>query len=314
MRRGTAISVVGVVVLLALTSQAQTDRSQLSDRAFRDGQSAKQHGDYKTAYERFIRSYQLEPATGTLLNIADCEEHLGNAAAAWLHFRQGLSMLSAGDDRRSPVEARMAYLDKQLARLTIHLSARAPVGTSVQQDGTPVSVDTIGHPVRANPGEHVVVASAQGRDPRRYEISLEAGQAGELVVEPGDPPVLPSGSPLSPPPSPGSSRRDIGLVAATVGIVGLVGGVVTRLVAFGNHDTIKAHCLDSGGCDSDGWQAVQSARTWQTISTVSLVTGLAGLGVGGYLLFWPVEPATTQAGVSPLVYPGGGGVVLRSAF
>ncbi|HEU4616168.1 MAG TPA: hypothetical protein VFS15_28920, partial [Kofleriaceae bacterium] len=51
-----------------------------STRLFEEGRALAKQGKYEQACATFSRSLELERAPGTLLNLADCHEHLGHLA------------------------------------------------------------------------------------------------------------------------------------------------------------------------------------------------------------------------------------------
>ena len=59
---------------------------------------------------RSARASDSNPAPGTLLNLADCEEHLGRVASAEAHFVAVAAALPATDERRSVAQDRAAAL------------------------------------------------------------------------------------------------------------------------------------------------------------------------------------------------------------
>src|SRR5947207_15862051 len=89
-----------VVLAALLTSSAATaepgataepDSSAPSAEAlFREGRDAVKMGEYEIACPKFEESQRLDPANGTLLNLALCEEGWGHLADARRHFRQVL--------------------------------------------------------------------------------------------------------------------------------------------------------------------------------------------------------------------------------
>src|SRR5262245_40658607 len=70
-----------------------------ADALFRQARKTVKSGDYALALAQFQASHRLDPAPGTLLNIADCEEHLGRLSAALRHTKDVLLSLGPGDDR-----------------------------------------------------------------------------------------------------------------------------------------------------------------------------------------------------------------------
>src|SRR5262245_30450330 len=96
-----------------------------AESLFREGRKALDAGDFVTARSRFAESRRLDPKPGTLLNLARCDEQLGELASAWQLYRQGLDQLAADDDRREFVQERLADLEKRLPKLTIRLARGA---------------------------------------------------------------------------------------------------------------------------------------------------------------------------------------------
>ncbi|MBI4699913.1 MAG: hypothetical protein HY744_01895 [Deltaproteobacteria bacterium] len=74
-------------------------------------------GIFSTACERFRASEKLDPAPGTTLNLAECEQRRGQLATAWELFRAVASKLPPGDPRRPVAERRLAELAPQLPRV-----------------------------------------------------------------------------------------------------------------------------------------------------------------------------------------------------
>src|SRR5262249_21793068 len=159
-------------------------------------------------------SYQLDPALGTLLNLADCQEHLGKTTSAWQLFKRAVEQLPRGDDRIGPATKRMIALERRIARVLVTLPSDAPPGTKVTRDGT--DLDTVGPPVPIDPGRHVLVVSAPGREDRRVHIAVFEGETSRVVAEPGA--ALAS---QPPPPTGLGTMRIAGIAVGSAGIVGM---------------------------------------------------------------------------------------------
>ena len=117
-----------------------------------------------------------------------------------------------------------------------------------------------------------------------------------------------------PRPQPKPRSQTAAYVAGGIGAAGLVAGVVTRVLAFGQKSTIDGNCDASKACNSAGMNAVSRADTFQTVSTVALLVGLAGVGTGVYLVVAGSEKPATQATLQPLVLPAGAGLSLQRRF
>ncbi len=296
---------------------------------FQEAREAAAAGDHVTACPKFEESYRLDPAVGTLLNIAACDERQGRLATAWTRFQQALEQLSPDDDRRPQVAALVAELEPRLPRLTLRFPPDGDV--TVIRDGVPVgrTSDGVGFP--ADPGPHVVVVAAPGRVARRYEVELAEGERAELRCEPGELAAAPArreGAPAAravEPASPAAVAAETGgvrhgtrtaaLVLGGVGVAGLVAGGVLRALAWSEQGTIDERCDADLHCDAEGMDAVERARTRQLVSTVSLAAGGAALGVGLYLgLARPGEGSPRRATLTPTLAPGGAGITWKRSF
>src|SRR5271167_4491541 len=108
------------LALLTHVARAQHDPAA-AESLFRDAKAAEQRGDFKTACAQFAESQRLDPAAGTLLNEADCEEHLGTVATAWGHFVEARDQLPKGDDRLPYAQQRATALEKRVPHLVVRL-------------------------------------------------------------------------------------------------------------------------------------------------------------------------------------------------
>src|SRR5579871_2746595 len=91
--------VASLAALSATPARADERDPTAAESLFRSARAAVDRGDYATACPQFAESQRLDPAPGTLMNLADCEEHLGRVASAWEHFVQAREQLKTGDDR-----------------------------------------------------------------------------------------------------------------------------------------------------------------------------------------------------------------------
>src|SRR5215207_9045421 len=102
-RHGWMGACLAATLLNVAAAVAQTMRDPaVADRMFREGQQAAARGDYATACGKFEDSQRLDPAPGTLLNLADCYEHASRLALALRTWQAALGALPGGDDRARP--------------------------------------------------------------------------------------------------------------------------------------------------------------------------------------------------------------------
>jgi hypothetical protein len=83
-------------------------------------------GDLGAACEQFRASDKLDPAVGTELNLADCEEKRGRLASAWELYRTVADKLADNDERFAFARSHAQALKPRMPTLTLTLEADAP--------------------------------------------------------------------------------------------------------------------------------------------------------------------------------------------
>src|SRR5262249_14521508 len=83
-----------------------------AEALFRDGREALARGDLVTARTKLTASNRLDPATGTVLNLADVEARLGDNTNARRHFQEAYdrSMAEGRLDRAALAKHRLDAL------------------------------------------------------------------------------------------------------------------------------------------------------------------------------------------------------------
>jgi hypothetical protein len=309
---------------------------------FMQGRDALNRGEYATALILFRTSQELYPSPGTLLNLALCEERVGLLGSALQHFQEVVRLLPPGDERLSIARNGAAMIEPRVPRLRIDLAKGAPEGTSLSRDGSPIATSDLGKELPMDPGKHVVVVKAPGRPDRPYEVSLVEGAREVLTVEPAaDPSIEPkppgpvrvqdrpiATGPAAPidavippadrPPADaptGNTRKIVAFTVGGAGALSLAVGVTTGILAFSKKNEVDALCPRADVCSEEGISAERTGKTFATTSTVTVVVGLAGVGIGAALLLTGggnnPKPA---AAIGPLVLPGGAGLGARGRF
>src|SRR5262245_40491856 len=98
MQRSSSLVMLVMLATCAARPAAAQPGTAASETLFRAGRDAMQRGDATSACAKFRESYRLEQAPGTLLNIAVCEEALGELCNAWQHYQDLIHELPADDD------------------------------------------------------------------------------------------------------------------------------------------------------------------------------------------------------------------------
>lgn len=286
-----------------------------AERLFEEGRDAMQRHDHAVACQKFTESNLAEPALGTQLNLANCEEQRGRVATAWRLFRQVREQLAPGDSRIGVAEEHIAALAARLPHLRISWSSDAPVGTSVRVDGNEV-VQVAGQvtSVELDPGRHELIAARPGEHPEARQVELREAQTVEISVPFAN--STPQSSrrrdELAPPQRPGlappngngaSTDRTAAYVVGGVGVASLIAGAAVGIMGLHQESIGDANCSDvTRTCTQTGVDANNAARTLATVSSITLAVGIVGTGVGGYLYFAAAPPsaAASSAGGQPL--------------
>jgi len=275
-----------------------------AEALFRAGREAMKRGDAPTACARLAESHRLEPAPGTLLNMAECEEAQGKVASAWAHLREAIDGLPANDDRLADAKKKALELEARLPRIVIRLASGAPPSSRVTRDGREVGAASFGVAIPVDPGTHTVLVAAPGRVDRRYDVVTAEGAETVLVADAGVVATAgASGGPLGSA-DPGTRERERdreesggsrapGWILLGASLVGVGLGSVTGVLAIDRDGTMNDHCDAARLCDGTGVAAASEGRTFDVVSTVSFVAAGVLAGAGLYWLF--THPTAAKA-------------------
>ncbi|WP_437274392.1 hypothetical protein WME90_24400 [Sorangium sp. So ce375] len=241
-------------------------------------------GKYAEACPKLEASLQLNPGTGTRFYLADCLEHVGQLASAWIHYVDVVDATAATGQKAKEkyARARVDALEPRLTRLAVVVSdgARSTPGLAVRRDDAVLVEAQWGVAVPVDPGPHKVSATAIGM--KRWETTAKVDQEGQTVTvtvppleraesappsataHPAPTTPLPGTAPLPDMTSPspvdstapmtgkpmsdlGSPLRTAGLVAGGVGLVGLAVGAGFGMNALSKNREGTEHCYVSKG-------------------------------------------------------------------
>ena len=324
----TAILLLAAIgALWPRSATAGEGDASVADALFRAGRAALADGDLALACTRFAESYRLDPAAGTVLNLADCEEKSGRLSLALTHFAEARDALAPRDFRLPTVKNRIASLDKRVPRLTLVSAAPLPKGAHLECDGVELGPGALGVALPVDPGPHTCTLHVVDRSDSRVEIVLKEGEHRSVAIQPGAPttgnvafapaPVPPphrespevSAAPPSraaPPNRAAPSNRTPVYALGAVGIAGMIVGATSGVLALRAGDAYRAHCTPD--CDPTGVDAASRGRTMVIVSPVGFAIGIAGLGAAAivFALGNRVKPASVQIGPA--------GVFVASSF
>lgn len=302
-----------MLVFIVLSAPACPARAQAgaelvaAEASFDEALALMDAGDFARACPKLEHSQALAPASGTLLNLADCYEQLGRAADAWSTFIKAaeLARATGRPEREAVARGRAQALVPKVVQLSVTPPRGPTPGLEITIDGVRLAEADWGAAVALEPGPHTVGATAPGRQAFRADLSrLSAGSVVPVRV-----PELGLLEVMQRPvaePAP-ASRLDAQGVAAiasvTLGVAGVVAGTAFALQSRSKHEESDRYCQGDTCREQRGVDAMNEARRAGDRATVSFVIGGVGLGAAGVL--WFVRPfgvrqdSATRIGFGP---------------
>jgi hypothetical protein len=347
--KNAAIAFTVISCVLAAPARALADGGSdvAATALFDEGRKLMAAHKYGDACPKLAESQRLAPSGGTLINLAQCYEHTGQTASAWLAWKDAAARASAAgkDDAEKNALHHAALLEPGLAKLTIVIDATSNVaGLEVKRDGVALGHAEFGLPIPVDPGPHVVSATAPKKKDWSAPVTVAAKEADARVTvtladEPAPAvaeatgsaaaalPVAPeaASAPKEPPSTPpdqvsssnGAGLRTAGWVTAGVGVAGLAVGAVFGLIAKSKNDS----ALSNDGCSGSkctgpnaqaGAAASSDANSAATVSTIAFIAGGVVAATGfALVIFAPSGPAVH---VTPAVGSGYGGLTAFGQF
>ena len=297
-------------------AQAPADPSaeQLADQRFSEALSMMDAKRYAEACALFEESQRLAPASGTLLNLADCYQQLGRLAKASQTFAEAHAQAQRTGNvaRQQVAQKRIEALAPRLAHLVISVPRPAP-GLSVSLDGVDLPSTEWGTPQVIDPGAHAIRVAAPGRITREITLlPLAEGATRSLEIPELAPVAQPkAGAPVGSDSSNGEPSRTettdwqtVGAIAgAAVGTVAVVGGTLFAAHSHSKHEESDRTCDGDDCFDQHGVDAMDDAIVAGDRATACFIVAGVGFGVAGVLWFARPfdsdDPAPTQVGVGP---------------
>lgn len=303
-----------------------------ADETFHAGRELMKDGKLAEACPKFEESQRADPASGTLLALAYCQELSGLLASAHANYVAAaeLAAREAQTERQKAASERVEALSKRLSSLTIVVPAKLAqqAGLRIKRDGIELDRSSYNVAMPLNGGTHIVEASAPGRerwagvvtlqseaDRKTLELPILEAESAAVVELTG--PRHAAAAPVATPrpvesPSVRRMRQaSLGLGLASAAGVGL--GITFGLAAKSRNDASNrdGHC-DASGCDAYGAERRNAALDAARVATWSFVAAGA-LGVTSAILYFKAENAASTQLATSLV-GGSPHVTLSGSF
>lgn len=286
---------IAVILMMAASARAQPQSE--ADRLFEAGRDLARRGDYAAACESFEQSFALDPAVGTQLNLADCDEHLGRLRAAWERYlAAALQSERAGESKRADYARQHAdAVAARLATIVVDVGDPTLPGLAITIAGRRVATQAEIRD-RIDPGDVEIVATVPGQPDFTAKVRAEAGQTAVVAV-----PAPRHAGPAPMLADPRTPRIHLAWgLAATAGAAAIA-SLAIGSIARGDYNTATTgtHCAQEGArlvCDGPGADQVHHAQTLANVSTIVALGAIALGAASGYVYLTapPVTPIATR--------------------
>jgi hypothetical protein len=277
----------------ATVDQAPVDQAA---ELFRQGREAMKGGNYGAACALFEASQRLDPAPGTLLNVAVCSEKLGRLRRAATALEAFLVTVNSADERRARAAALLADVSERTPRVSIRVPAWASARAQVLVDGEGIAPEIWKAAMPLDPGRHVLeVRVPSAADQRRTLEVKERDRLVETFVFSHRP--APKAAPRA------SSTRGRGdlpaafYVSLAIGVGGLVTAAGANAIVLQEAATVEKECVNKK-CKPAGIEAGERGRRFQTVAAVALPLGVAGTALAGYLWLSARQDTSSRVGIA----------------
>ena len=312
--RAFFLALVVVVAAPLLGGEAHADPARDNSRIeFSRGVGLVRQGDYRGAREAFAEAYRLYPHPSILLNLGIAQwktREYVEAESSLVKF-----LADYGDASAENVESARAALREVRTHLgSVRLVVTTP-GARVTFDNRSIPVTaSVDVAVAGLAGDHELIVQANGFDPHRERVHLDAGAvkpisvtlapaAASVDAKSVAPPLAPSDVESSGASHGSSTRATVGWSLLGVGAAAAVAGTVCGVRAISLANDYNHHGFDPTDRST--------GTTFRTLSDVTFASAIVLGGVGAYLVLTKPETsttATTALGIGP------GSFTLRQTF
>ncbi|MGE0871118.1 MAG: hypothetical protein AB7P03_21315 [Kofleriaceae bacterium] len=298
-RRWVVTIMVAGIVTRSTVARTETDAA-MAERLFRDGRALLEAGKTAEACEMLAESQRLDPAGGTLLNLALCHERQGKLATAWAEFvdARAQARVQQRTDRVELAEAHIRALEPRVPRIRIVLPPDHADATLVL-DAKVLGSAAIATELPVDPGTRRLVFSRPGRQTWSAEIVMTEASVRTVNV-----PALE--------PVPAASR----VLPYSFGIAGLVAlgaGGYFGVRAIQHKSVSDDHC-EASVCDEIGLAAHDRYKRAAWGANIGIGAGVVSLAVAGVLLWRARREDARHATAYVAATSGGAEIVISGAF
>jgi len=306
------LALIALSLLAPKAFGAPTAAEKETARALmKSGREKRKSGDLRGALDDFTKARAIMNVTTTGLELGKAQRDLGLLVEA----RDTLLDVARSPETANEPKPLSKARDeaKQLAQdiLPRIPAARielrgAPVTAkvTVAVDGTTLVKESLGTPLKLNPGDHVVNAELGDRA-QKVSFSLREGESKDVAVDVSSLVAI-----KKPPPPPRTSLNVLVPIGFATAGAGVIVGSVTGGLAIAKYNAVTPQCVDSK-CPPATFADIDAGRRLGTTSTIAFVIAGVGAGVGVVGLLLPRKvnaPAPASALISPWIGAGSAGI------
>jgi hypothetical protein len=297
---------------------AHADAESEAETLFATGRQARLDGDCVAAIGSFSRAIEIYPqGLGSLRNIAECQEDLGQYASArrsyWDLRRAAMRAVESKYQGWAEwAEQAHARLEPKVSRLTIELAGEPDLRKlAIVLEGKPLDPRLIGVVLERDPGTIEISLSYGGSEPVVRRVELREGSAETVTLRaPERPDTV---GPPSPTPNENTGAWQTAgiasLAVAGTSLAAMFVSIAIRQEALGSlEDGCAAY--ETEPCPSSVQGAIDRGELAAALVNVFGVTAAVGAGVGiTFLLMSSDDP-----GAAPTPSSNGAFVSITGSF
>jgi hypothetical protein len=184
MRRAILIALLAATSVPAYAKEPKksTAEQKEADRHFKAGVALFKEAKFKEALAEFERAYEIAPHPLVLYNIAGCHRELSNYGEA-IRFYERFLKEGKGQVPASRLTTAQTELDAILARIArITIVIQGPPYAQLFLDGAALGTMPVPMPLVLPPGEHKIVAKADGYKDAERTLRVASGDEAEISL------------------------------------------------------------------------------------------------------------------------------------
>lgn len=248
--------------------------------------------DFRGALEAYQAAHEIVRVPTTGLEVGRAQRNLGlllEARDSWIQvtrYPRSPDEPKPFTDARREAEVLAVQIEDLIPTIEIAVES-GPGGDEVRLrvDGVLLSGSPLGVPFRINPGEHEIIAEAEGYSSITRRVTLEEGKSERLVLrftakeDAAAEPVAVA----APRESSTSWRPIVAWSSLGVGVAGVAVGSVFGARAMTKANAAEEYC-EGTSCLPEADDDITASKRAGTVSTAAFIVGGLGVGAGVFLL------------------------------